>query len=107
MYPYFCHITRTHTTSSETHPLCLLIACTSLSPPSPTALPGQIKDLDQPLIVAEASRRGGSDPLLIPELCSFTGLTDQMRKDYRVMRDLSRIMALPPDQLINRIQGVR
>lgn len=66
-----------------------------------------IKDLDQPLIVAEASRRGGSDPLLIPELCSFTGLTDQMRKDYRVMRDLSRIMALPPDQLINRIQGVR
>lgn len=47
-----------------------------------------IKDKKQPLIVSRAKARdirGGQDEqiLLVPELCRATGITEDMRNDFR------------------------
>lgn len=47
-----------------------------------------IKDLNQPLLLSKAKDRdlrgGGKEIIaLIPELCRATGLTDQMKSDFR------------------------
>lgn len=49
---------------------------------------------------------------LVPELCTPTGLTDDMRKDFRLMRALSHHTRLDPmkramstKELINRLQA--
>lgn len=48
----------------------------------------QIRDPEQPLIVSKAKLRdirGGQDDhiLLVPELCRATGITDDMRNNFR------------------------
>ena len=35
---------------------------------------------------------------LIPELCSMTGLTDQMKADFRVMKDVAVFTRVTPSQ---------
>jgi aubergine-like protein len=35
---------------------------------------------------------------LVPELCVITGLTDDMRKDFRVMKELSNHTRLAPPE---------
>ncbi|KAE8628028.1 hypothetical protein XENTR_v10007275 [Xenopus tropicalis] len=62
----------------------------------------EIRDLRQALI-ANIPRRvrpgGDTGPIvLVPELCNLTGLTDRMRNDFGVMRDLAVHTRLPPDQ---------
>lgn len=47
-----------------------------------------IKDQEQPLIVSKAKLRdirGGQDEqiMLVPELCRATGITDDMRNNFR------------------------
>lgn len=71
----------------------------------------------QPLLLSRAKKRGldgnaNADILLIPELCYMTGLTEKMRADTRVMRDLATKTRIGPqqrvdsaEQLINRISG--
>lgn len=49
-----------------------------------------ITDLSQPLLVHK-DRKTGNEVMLIPELCCLTGLTDSMRADFRLMKDLSVI----------------
>ena len=35
---------------------------------------------------------------LIPELCSLTGLTDQMKADFKVMKDVAQFTRVTPTQ---------
>ncbi|OWK14604.1 PIWIL3 [Cervus elaphus hippelaphus] len=54
-----------------------------------------VTTLNQPLLITKGkwkkSRQDTSHQpiMLVPELCHLTGLTDDMRKDYRMMRDLN------------------
>uniref|UniRef100_A0A3Q1EIB0 Piwi-like RNA-mediated gene silencing 1 n=1 Tax=Acanthochromis polyacanthus TaxID=80966 RepID=A0A3Q1EIB0_9TELE len=73
-----------------------------------------ITDGNQVLLVSHVKRMGpsGGPPpgpaMLIPELCYLTGLTDKMRADYRIMKDLSTHTRLTPDkrqQRLNRFVG--
>ncbi len=48
-----------------------------------------ITDLQQPLLLS-VNRRTGYVSYLVPELCLMTGLTDQMKDDFKVMRDIRR-----------------
>ncbi|XP_075119109.1 piwi-like protein 1 [Leptodactylus fuscus] len=61
-----------------------------------------IKDLKQPLIgnIPRRTKPGVTNGtiILIPELCNLTGLTDRMRSDFNVMKDLAVHTRLPPDQ---------
>ena len=55
-----------------------------------------IEDKKQPLLVSRAKRKTkeeediGKFLLLVPELCNLTGLTDDMRSDFRVMKDVAQ-----------------
>jgi aubergine-like protein len=50
-----------------------------------------ISEMDQPLLLHRHRRRGAEDQIiyLIPELCSMTGYTDEMRADFHIMKDIS------------------
>eukprot|EP00013_Stygamoeba_regulata_P014818 CAMPEP_0177673980 /NCGR_PEP_ID=MMETSP0447-20121125/26287_1 /TAXON_ID=0 /ORGANISM="Stygamoeba regulata, Strain BSH-02190019" /LENGTH=888 /DNA_ID=CAMNT_0019181997 /DNA_START=296 /DNA_END=2962 /DNA_ORIENTATION=+ len=58
----------------------------------------KINDMDQPLLVSISKRKGAPDMILylVPELCCTTGLTDRMRSDFRVMRDLAQYTLCAP-----------
>ncbi|KAM8962021.1 piwi-like protein 1 [Pelodytes ibericus] len=64
----------------------------------------EITDLAQPAVVHHPKKSKGpsGDPvgpiLLIPEFCNLTGLTDKMRSDFNVMKDLAIHTRLAPDQ---------
>lgn len=60
-----------------------------------------IRDLDQPLICCHR-RRQNRDEFYVPELCSLTGLTDDMRADHSVMRDLKERTGLPPERRLRQ-----
>jgi len=50
-----------------------------------------VSDVNQPLLINK-DRKTGNEVALIPELCQLTGLTDQMRTDFRLMKDLAQIV---------------
>ncbi|XP_062446080.1 piwi-like protein 1 [Rhea pennata] len=62
----------------------------------------EISDLNQPVLVSQPRRRRGSimpgPAVLIPELCYLTGLTEKMRNDFNMMKDLSVHTRLTPEQ---------
>ncbi|NXJ77374.1 PIWL1 protein, partial [Trogon melanurus] len=62
----------------------------------------EIKDLNQPVLISQfRKRRGNIMPgpvVLIPELCFLTGLTEKMRNDFNMMKDLAVHTRLPPEQ---------
>nr|XP_009664949.1 PREDICTED: piwi-like protein 1 isoform X4 [Struthio camelus australis] len=62
----------------------------------------EITDLNQPVLVSQPRRRRGSimpgPAVLIPELCYLTGLTEKMRNDFNMMKDLSVHTRLTPEQ---------
>ncbi|KFP74741.1 Piwi-like 1, partial [Apaloderma vittatum] len=75
----------------------------------------EITDLNQPVLISQFRKRRGSivpgPVVLIPELCFLTGLTEKMRNDFTMMKDLSVHTRLSPEQrkqeigrLINYIQ---
>ncbi|XP_058387642.1 piwi-like protein 3 [Diceros bicornis minor] len=70
----------------------------------------QVTDLTQPLLISKGKwKKSQQDTphepvLLVPELCSLTGLTDAMRQDYRVMRDLAVHMRLDPEKRQHELQ---
>ncbi|KAG7189003.1 hypothetical protein KM043_008597 [Ampulex compressa] len=61
-----------------------------------------IKDTEQPLLLHCAKEKlptGETEEkqiLLVPELCYVTGLTNNIRSDFKVMRDLSSITQVSP-----------
>ncbi|PAA47190.1 hypothetical protein BOX15_Mlig015023g3 [Macrostomum lignano] len=68
----------------------------------------EIQDPHQPLLISRVKPTRGSDgrlieqppKCLVPELCYVTGITDEMRRDFRLMRDLSKFTKLSPDRRI-------
>uniref|UniRef100_A0A672JIH6 Piwi-like protein 1 n=1 Tax=Salarias fasciatus TaxID=181472 RepID=A0A672JIH6_SALFA len=68
-----------------------------------------ITDERQPLLVSKVkkwSRTGAPAPgpaLLLPEFCYLTGLTDKMRNDRMIMKDLSDQTKLNPEQREQRL----
>ncbi|XP_026198320.1 piwi-like protein 1 isoform X2 [Anabas testudineus] len=68
-----------------------------------------ITDGNQVLLVSHVKRMGpsGAPPpgpaMLIPELCYLTGLTDKMRADFNIMKDLSTHTRLTPEQREGRL----
>ncbi|KAL4609246.1 piwi-like protein 1 [Arapaima gigas] len=75
----------------------------------------EVTDLNQVLLVSNLKRwsRPGAPPpgpaLLVPEFCYLTGstpvprLTDKMRNDFNIMKDLSAHTRLSPEQRENRL----
>lgn len=56
----------------------------------------EIGDMEQPLLVSRLKKEPGQmtrvpngELLLVPELCFLTGLTDEMRNDFSMMKDLA------------------
>uniref|UniRef100_A0A8D3CEH2 Piwi like RNA-mediated silencing 1 n=1 Tax=Scophthalmus maximus TaxID=52904 RepID=A0A8D3CEH2_SCOMX len=71
-----------------------------------------IADDNQVLLVSHIKKMGpsGGHPgpaLLVPELCYLTGLTDKMRKDFKIMKDLSEHTRLNPDQRQGRLNSFK
>ncbi|XP_064649960.1 piwi-like protein 1 [Lineus longissimus] len=67
-----------------------------------------IQDEGQPLLVTLPKKRdiraGQEGPIyLIPELCYLTGLSDQIRNDFRVMRDLATHTRIGPSGRVDRL----
>lgn len=60
---------------------------------------------DQPLLLHKRKLRGGGAEqiYLVPELCSMTGLSEEMRSDYNVMRDIAEHTRISPGK---RAEGI-
>ncbi|XP_077995960.1 piwi-like protein 1 [Glandiceps talaboti] len=63
----------------------------------------KITDPHQPLLVSlpkkQDGKRGDVGPIhLIPEFCFLTGLTDEMRSDFNVMKDIAVHTRVSPEQ---------
>ncbi|XP_055640533.1 protein argonaute-3 [Toxorhynchites rutilus septentrionalis] len=70
-----------------------------------------IHDYKQPLLIHRKERRvaGHDKPqemimCLIPEICYLTGLTDEMRSDFKVMRDIASFTRITPNQRLNSMR---
>ncbi|KAG8452990.1 hypothetical protein GDO86_004701 [Hymenochirus boettgeri] len=67
----------------------------------------EVKDLRQPLLVNIPKKVKPGEVrgpiLLVPELSYLTGLTDRMRSDFNVMKDLAVHTRLAPDQRENQV----
>ncbi|XP_054852565.1 piwi-like protein 1 isoform X1 [Eublepharis macularius] len=69
----------------------------------------EITDLNQPVLVSQPKRKSGpggvmaGPAILIPELCYLTGLTDKMRSDFNVMKDLAVHTRLAPEQRMREV----
>jgi aubergine-like protein len=69
----------------------------------------EIKDLKQPLLLsmpkAKDRRRGQEGPLsILPELSSLTGLADDVRQDFNIMKDLAIHTRIGPGDRCKRLQ---
>lgn len=69
----------------------------------------KIKDGSQPMLVSMPKlreRQRGHDTLiyLVPELCRMTGLSERMRTNFPLMRDLAECTRLVPSQRMERLQ---
>lgn len=66
-----------------------------------------VQDLKQPLLLSRKEIQISGEPekreyifCMLPELCYMTGLTDKMRKNYTVMKDLATYTKLTPYQRV-------
>jgi len=64
-----------------------------------------IKDPNQPLLINK-DRKTGNEVALIPELCQLTGLTDGMRADFRLMKDLAQIVHTPANKKVQECKNL-
>ena len=68
-----------------------------------------IKDPNQPLFVAYLERRTPEGKrveqqvFLVPELCKFTGLTDDLRNNKKVMKEVARFTKIAPKERIDKL----
>lgn len=70
----------------------------------------EIRDLKQPLLIhrKETRKSGSEEPVvmtfcIIPEICYLTGLTDEMRSDFKVMRDIATYTRISPNQRVSAL----
>lgn len=71
----------------------------------------EIHDLNQPLLLNKQTIRqvGTLEKVdrficLIPEICYMTGLTDEMRSDFKVMKDVAQYTRVTPNQRMNSLR---
>ena len=64
-----------------------------------------IADENQPLLINK-DRRTGNEVALIPELCQLTGLTDAMRANFHLMKDLAQILHTNAEAKIKEIKNL-
>ncbi|XP_059057844.1 piwi-like protein Ago3 [Achroia grisella] len=64
-----------------------------------------IQDWDQPMLISRDTKRmpGSETPTdfmicLVPELCQLTGLTDDQRSNFRLMKDVATYTRITPNQ---------
>ncbi|EZA53661.1 hypothetical protein DMN91_008315 [Ooceraea biroi] len=63
-----------------------------------------IKDMGQPLLVHRAKVKTSTGEteektiLLVPELCYITGITDNIRSNHHIMKDLNDVTKMSPNQ---------
>lgn len=67
-----------------------------------------LRDARQPLLVTRLTARdvrgGRTEPaLLVPELCRTTGLTDQMRNNFNMMKALGEYTRMSPNHRVDRL----
>ena len=66
-------------------------------------------DREQPLLLAKhpdkAVRRERGAIWLIPELCLMTGYTDQMKNDFRIMKEVAKTTKMNPDVRKDKVLG--
>jgi aubergine-like protein len=70
----------------------------------------KIHDLDQPLLISltKARERRSGKPeyvYLVPELCRLTGLTDEMRANFILMKDLGEHTRINPPVRVKRLEN--
>jgi aubergine-like protein len=70
----------------------------------------EITDLKQPLLVSPPTKRDmhrgeTNDKYLVPELCVLTGLTDDMRANFTLMRDLKSHLIVEPPKRVAQLQS--
>uniref|UniRef100_A0AAT9FG51 Piwi-like protein 1 n=1 Tax=Enchytraeus japonensis TaxID=228735 RepID=A0AAT9FG51_9ANNE len=69
----------------------------------------KVMDMNQPLLVSNPKskgRGGGSGTLvLLPELCYLTGLGDEVRTNYAVMRDIATHTRVEPSTRVRTLEG--
>lgn len=71
----------------------------------------KIKDVNQPLIISLLKKRAPDGTkieekvYLIPELCKMTGLTDEQRADFNVMKELAYYTKLEPTDRMDRVSN--
>lgn len=62
----------------------------------------QITDVKQPLLLSKLRTKTGCGEMrliyLVPEICNMTGLTDTMRNDVLVMKDIANYTRITPSQ---------
>lgn len=64
-----------------------------------------VSDPNQPLLINK-DRKTGNEIALIPELCQVTGLTDSMRADFRLMKDLAEIVHTNADRKVSECKNL-
>ncbi|KAF4517180.1 Argonaute-3 [Ephemera danica] len=70
----------------------------------------KIKDMNQPLLLSKSKakdlRAGVPETVfLVPELCRMTGLTDDMRSNYRLMSALAEHTRVGPSKRVEKLQA--
>lgn len=65
-----------------------------------------IKDKAQPLLACIRTQRDGTEQkiYLVPELCSLTGIPEELKEDRFALKQLSVYTKLSPDQRIEEVQ---
>lgn len=69
-----------------------------------------IQDMGQPLLVSRATARNirAGQPefiLLVPELCRATGITDEMRNNFRLMEEMGKHTRLLPSDRVRQLSA--
>ena len=69
-----------------------------------------VREMRQPLLISRPRRkdmhRGQAGPiLLIPEFCQMTGLSDAMRANHGMMRELAQHLHMGPRARLQSIEG--
>jgi aubergine-like protein len=66
-------------------------------------------DMRQPMLVSRPKKRdfhrGQTGPvLLVPEFCQMTGLTDEMRSNFQLMKSLTGYLHVSPDRRVDAVK---
>lgn len=70
----------------------------------------RVTDVKQPLLLSRPKKkdfhRGATGPVkLIPEFCQMTGLTDEMRGNFQLMRSLAEHLQINPTRRIEKVKA--